>query len=197
MHTATGIKVHKTQILSSRGKKMKKQIVFITVMLLIALSCTPSKEVVIMKEFTGDGVAVVNFSIQGSYVEPGIGKNAADRLTDALFLKKNIRVVDRSKVNDVLIDMDIKTPETLSKEQVTSMGQKLNAGYIILGRIIQTTDKEFMTSKNEMGLYISFRIISTSDSDVVGMASYKTTYKKDLFKELDYAMIKLAEEMDL
>lgn len=176
---------------------MKSKTLICAVVILTIVSCNPSKEVVIMKEFTGDGVAVVNFATQGSFIEAGIGKNAADRLTDALFLKKNIRVVDRSKVNNALIDMEIKTPEALSVEQLKSMGQKLNAGYIILGRIVQTTDKEFMTSKNEMGLYITFRIISTSDSDVVGMGSYKTTYKKDLFREIDLAMLKLAEEMDL
>ncbi len=176
---------------------MKSQILFYAVVLITIVSCNPTKEVVIMKEFTGDGVAVINFATQGSFIDLSIGKNAADRLTDALFLKKNIRVVDRSKVNDALIDMEIKTPESLSNEQLKSMGQRLNANYLILGRIVQTTDKEFMTSKNDLGLYITFRIISVADSDVVGMGSYKTTYKKDLFKELDHAMLKLAEEMDL
>ncbi|MBE0539118.1 MAG: hypothetical protein IH620_05350 [Ignavibacterium sp.] len=176
---------------------MKTQIIIYALLVLLIVSCSQSKDVVVMKEFTGDGVAVINFSVQGSMVENGIGKNAADRLTDALFLKKNLRVIDRSKVNDALVDMDIKTSEALSKEQLASLGQKLNARYIVLGRIVQTTDKEFMTSKNDMGLYISFRIVSTENSDVVGMATYKTTYKEDLFKEIDIAMNQLAEEMDL
>jgi hypothetical protein len=176
---------------------MKTQIIIYALLVLLIASCSPSKDVVVMKEFTGDGIAVINFSVQGSMIENGIGKNAADRLTDALFLKKNLRVIDRSKVNDALVDMDIKTSEALSKEQLASLGQKLNAHYIVLGRIVQTTDKEFMTSKNDMGLYISFRIVSTDNSDVVGMATYKITYKEDLFKEIDIAMNKLAEEMDL
>lgn len=176
---------------------MKYQITIYVLFVLLIASCSPSKEAVVMKEFTGDGVAVINFSVQGSMIENGIGKSAADRLTDALFLKKNLRVIDRSKVNDALIDMDIKTPETLSKEQLTNLGQRLNAHYVVLGRIVQTTDKEFMTAKNNMGLYISFRIVSTDNSDVVGMATYKTTYKEDLFREIDLAMTQLAEEMEL
>lgn len=176
---------------------MKTQIIIYTLLVLLIVSCSPSKEAVVMKEFNGDGVAVINFSVQGSFIENGIGKNAADRLTDALFLKKNLRVVDRSKVNDALVDMDIRTSEALSKEQLATIGQRLNANYLILGRIVQTTDKDFVTSDSKMGLYISFRIVSTDNSDVVGMATYKTNYKEDLFKEIDMAMTQLAEEMEL
>lgn len=175
---------------------MKTQIVIFAVLVLM-MGCSPSKDVMILKEFNGDGVAVINFSTQGSFIEPGIGKNAADRLTDAFFLKKNLRVIDRSKINDALIDMEIKTPETLSKEQLLKIGQRLNANYVVLGRIIQTSESNLISTTNDMGLYISFRIISTANSDVVGMASYNTTYKTDLFKELDQAMIKLAEEIEL
>ena len=106
-------------------------------------------------------------------------------------------MIDRSKVNDALIDMEIKSPEALSSEQITSLGQRLNANFILLGRIVQTTEKEFLTTKNDMSLYISFRIVSTNNSEVVGIATYKTTYKEDLFKEIDIAMNHLAEEMDL
>ena len=176
---------------------MKYQIIIYALLVLLIASCSQSKDVVVMKEFTGDGIAVINFSVQGSMVENGIGKNAADRLTDALFLKKNLRVIDRSKVNDALIDMEIKSPEALSSEQITSLGQRLNANFILLGRIVQTTEKEFLTTKNDMSLYISFRIVSTNNSEVVGIATYKTTYKEDLFKEIDIAMNHLAEEMDL
>lgn len=176
---------------------MKYQLLIYTIIVLIITSCSSSKDAVVMKEFNGDGVAVVNFSVQGSFIDDGIGKNAADRLTDALFLIKNLRVVDRSKVNDALIDMGIKTSEALSKEQLDNLGQRLNAHYIVLGRIIQTTDKEFMTSKNDMGLYISFRIVSTENSNVVGIATYKTDYKEDLFKEIDKAMNQMAEALDI
>lgn len=176
---------------------MKYQIIIYALLVLLVAGCSQSKDVVVMKEFTGDGIAVINFSVQGSMVENGIGKNAADRLTDALFLKKNLRVIDRSKVNDALIDMDIKTSEALSNEQIASLGQRLNANFILLGRIVQTTEKEFLTTKNDMSLYISFRIVSTNNSEVVGIATYKTTYKEDLFKEIDIAMNHLAEEMDL
>lgn len=162
---------------------------------LIILSCSTSKEAVVMKEFTGDGVAVINFSVQGSSISTGIGKNAADRLTDALFLKKNLRVIDRSKVNDALVDMEIKTSEALSKEQLANIGQRLNANYLILGRIVQSSDSDFLASDNKMGLYITFRIVATSNSDIVGMATYKTDYKDDLFKEIDIAMNQLAEEL--
>ncbi len=175
---------------------MKTQIVIFTVLVLM-IGCSPSKDVMILKEFNGDGIAVINFSTQGSFMESSIGKNAADRLTDAFFLKTNLRVIDRSKINDALIDMEIKTPETLSKEQLLKIGQRLNANYVVLGRIIQTSESNLISTTSDMGLYISFRIISTANSDVVGMASYNTTYKTDLFKELDQAMIKLAEEIEL
>ena len=173
-----------------------RQIIYVFIIILIT-GCSSSKDAVVMKEFNGDGVAIINFSVQGSMIENGIGKNAADRLTDALFLKKNIRVIDRSKVNDALIDMDIKTSEALSKEQLINLGQKLNAHYMVLGRIVQTTDKEFITSKNDMGLYVTFRIVSTDNSEVVGIVSYRTEYKKDLFKEIDLAMNQMAEELDI
>ncbi|QQS36972.1 MAG: hypothetical protein IPM56_03175 [Ignavibacteriales bacterium] len=175
---------------------MKYEITIFLILVFIT-GCTPTKEVMILKEFNGDGVAVINFSTQGSFVESSIGKNAADRLTDAFFLKRNLRVIDRSKINDVLIDMEIKTPETLSKEQLLKIGQRLNANYVVLGRIIQTSESNLISTTSYMGLYISFRIISTANSDVVGMASYSTTYKSDLFKEIDQAMIKLAEEIEL
>lgn len=174
---------------------MKYNFILLGLAILMITACSTTKEAVVMKEFTGDGVAVINFSVQGASISSSIGKNAADRLTDALFLKKNLRIIDRSKVNDALVDMEIKTPETLSKEQLFTIGQRLKANYLILGRIVQTSDKDFLTSTSDMGLYISFRIVSTDNSDVVGMATYKTSYKDDLFKEIDIAMNKLAEEL--
>lgn len=176
---------------------MKFFIKILIFFILLINGCYIQKEVVLLKEFNGDGIAVLNFSVTGSFIESKIGKHAADRLTDALFMKNNLRIIDRSQVNNVLIEMDINSPETLSKEELNILGKKLNANYIILGRIVQTNDKEFITSKSKMGLFISFRIISILDLEVVGMASYKTRYKENLFKEIDKAMIELSKKMNL
>ncbi len=178
---------------------LKTKLYFLLIALLILLpGCfllytTP--EVLIKADFNGDGIAVLNFTRQSSSTVSDLGKIAADKLTDALFLERKFNVIDRAVVNDVLISMDIKTTELLSVEQIQSLGEKLGANYLIVGRIQYFTPKEFLEADAEKELYVSFRILSVISGEVIGIGTHKSTFNEDLMDELSAAMYSLVRRM--
>lgn len=157
------------------------------------VSTTP--EVLIKTEFTGDGIAVLNFTRQSSSSISDLGKLAADKLTDALFLEGKYKVIDRSVVNEALISLDIKTTELLSREDILRLGEITNANYLVLGRVQYFTKQEFLYAGADKELYISFRIIAVSTGEVVGIGTYKSTFQENLIEELNSAIYYLVRRM--
>ncbi len=157
------------------------------------ISTTP--DVLIKKDFSGEGIAVLNFSSQGNYLSSNIGKLAADKLTDALFVEGKFSVVDRANVNDAQASLEIKSPELVSADDIQKLGLKLKANYIVLGRVQQVSDAEFMNMDAKKELYISFRIISVKDCEVVGVATYSCKYEDNIVKEVEEMMYKIVHKI--
>jgi len=171
------------------------KIFFVLTFTIITIGCSSGPDVLIHKDFDGDGIAVMNFETKGSFPEPNVGETTADKLTEALFLNGNYRVIDRSTVNNYQIQLGIKSTEIISPDELKKIGYSINASYIILGKIERVSDREFMTSDTESQLYISFRIISSSDSEVIGMATYNLQYSKNVIPEIDAAIKQMVNRM--
>lgn len=176
----------------------KKNIFFILLLTFITKGCTLfsiAPDVLLKKEFTGESVAVLNFTKQGSYLPSDAGKIAADKLTDAMFLIGKFSVIDRSKVNEAQVGFDIKTTEFLSADDIQKLGMKLKANFIVLGRIQHVSENEYLNMNTKKELYISFRIISVKDTEVIGVASYYDNYSSNFIEKVDDMMRKIIKGM--
>lgn len=125
-------------------------------------------------------VAVLDFEQEGFISGGKLDQFAADELTTLLFLKKKARVVDRSQVTAVFADKGISS-SVMNIDQIRQLGQALNADYLILGKIIRFDEEMFdPENKEEVSIQITFRIISTEDGSVAGMANLKRSRKGEV-----------------
>jgi TolB-like protein len=153
-------------------------------------------DIAIKSSFDGDGIAVLNFSSEGSYQSDDIGKISADKLTDALFLEGKFNVIDRSNVNNAQASLQITNTEELSSDQIQKLGDKLKAKYIILGRIRKVSDSEYFDPDAASKLYVSIRIISVKNSEVVGIASYSSSCSSNEINVIQEIMNKIVDNME-
>jgi curli biogenesis system outer membrane secretion channel CsgG len=163
-------------------------VIFISIALNSCYLISTSPSILIKKDFDGDGIAVLGFSKYGSFLSDNIGRIAADKLTDALFLDGKFNVIDRSKVNQTQAEMEIASPESLSADQIQKLGLKLKANYIVLGRIQCSSNSEYIDDGSDKQLFISFRIISVLNSEVIGMATYKISSNDEITNALNNSM---------
>jgi TolB-like protein len=155
---------------------------------------TSSPDISIKKEFDGNGIAVLNFSKIGP-VSGEICKIAADKLTDDFYLISKFNVIDRSKVNEAQINLEITNSELLSSEQIQKLGRKLKANYLVLGRVHCITSENFMESENNNQLNVSFRIISVANQEIIGIAYYSCEYEDNMVEKLQSMLSKIASKI--
>jgi curli biogenesis system outer membrane secretion channel CsgG len=174
------------------------QVLFAIFISLIINSCyliSAPPNVLIKKDFDGNGIAVLGFSKFGSYLSSDIGKVAADKLTDALFLDGKFNVIDRSKVNEGQAELEIASSESLSADQIQKLGLRLKANYLVLGRIQCISSSDYIDTDSDKELYISIRIISVVNSEVIGMATYSITSNTEVTDELNNSMSKIVKKI--
>ncbi|MFO7445915.1 MAG: CsgG/HfaB family protein [Ignavibacteriaceae bacterium] len=179
---------------------------FYTIIILLSLvfcSCSyisgvfsKKPDVLIKKDFNGEGIAVLTFSRYGHSLPSDIGRTAADKLTDALFLVNKFNVIDRSKINDAQAEVDITNTEFLSGDKIQQIGLKLKASYLILGRIDLLSEKEYLSIEAKQELGISFRIISVADTEVLGVANYHRDIDDNIPEEMDYMISQIVIEIN-
>lgn len=178
--------------------KTKSTIILVTIFTLIIIGCyviSSSPDILIKKDFNGDGVAVLNFSTQGNFMSLGTGKIAADKLTDAMFLIGKFNVIDRSNVNKTQNSLEIKSTEFLSADDIQKLGLKLRANYLVLGIVQQVGGDTYVDSDSKKELYISFRIISVLNSDVVGLGRYSSNYYNNIIEKIETMMNEIVTKM--
>ncbi|MBN2571428.1 MAG: hypothetical protein JXA68_04815 [Ignavibacteriales bacterium] len=152
-------------------------------------------ELLIKKDFEGKNIAVVNFFTQGSFSTSNLGKIAADKLTDFLFLITQFDVVERAKINDALTELKINNTENLSDEQIRQLGSRVGAKYLVLGRILQFNEGEFLSSNSDKVINLSYRIISVETTEVVGIASMSCEYTTNTMERIEYMLNETVEEI--
>lgn len=156
---------------------------FLFIVLLFAGGCAPINkfftkppEIFIKENIDINEIAVLTFSKQGAFLPPNIERFAADKLTDALFIKGRYSVIDRSKVNAAQFALGLNSPDNLSTDQIQMLGLKLKANYLALGRIQEYSGADYINSGEDKKLAISIRIISVLNSSTVGTINTTCTY---------------------
>jgi hypothetical protein len=152
-------------------------------------------DVLIKKEFNGEGIAVLTFGRSGMFISPDIGNLTADRLADELFLSGKYEIIDRSKVNAAQAELEISNPNSFSQDKIHQLGLKLKANYLILGRISSNPTSEYFELDKDKKMNISFRIISVLNTDVVGIVDYTRETTGIISIELDSMIKKIVQTM--
>ena len=181
---------------------MKKLIFVLTFIFFLYSGCSfisglfcKKPEVLLKKDFSGERIAVLTFARNGSFISSDIGKSAADKLTNALFLSGKYEIIDRSKVNIAQSELEILNTDILSHDKIQQLGLKLKANYLILGRISSNPTSEYFDLGVEKKIGISFRIISVLNTEVVGLVDYTTETNKNISDELDSMINKIVNAM--
>jgi TolB-like protein len=117
-------------------------------------------------------VAVLDFEYNGRLLTKKIAMDAADNLTADLFVKKGIRIVDRSIVKQCLQKYEKLIQGRYSQEEIKNIGKELNAKYVILGSIqsFGSMEEYHESSKNKVN--ITIRILNASTSEVMGIVKH-------------------------
>jgi hypothetical protein len=125
-------------------------------------------------------VAVMNFEYAGNFLSSQIALQAADNLTSEIFIKKDIRVIDRSLVRDVLKKYEKSKPVRLSKEEIKKIGQELSADYLILGSIQSIGSIDDYYDSRDYNIEITLRIVDSASSKVVGIIRHRLEDDADI-----------------
>lgn len=141
-------------------------------------------------------IAVLNFTRSGSFLSKSTESIAADKLSDALFLKGKFDIIDRAKVNAAQADLLLISTESINSDDIQKLGLKLKASYLIFGRLHDNSGLESITDPEKMKmLNISFRIVSVLNSETIGVINYSTSYKGNVNNIIEEMMNKIVTEM--
>jgi len=152
-------------------------------------------DIVLRPDFNGDGIAVLTFSAQGSYLRSDAGIIAADRFSEEMFLQRRFNVIDRARVNRIALDLEIKSGENLSNEQIREVGRRLDANYIAVGKLFQETEPFQFIDDIDKTLTVSIRLMDTETAEMVGVARYTVSYKDEYHNTIKMMMNRIARRM--
>ncbi|MDP4196300.1 MAG: CsgG/HfaB family protein [Bacteroidota bacterium] len=154
-------------------------------------------EILLKTEFDkSTSVAVLDFSKHGSSISSNMGRLAADKLSEKMFLSDSFKTVERSRVNEAVSFLAIKSTEELSADDIQKLGLRLKANYLVLGNITNNSQTDYLTDKTISSLLINFRIISVLNSDVVGVINYSADYDGSLNDKMDDMMNKIVKKLN-
>ncbi|MFZ1288479.1 MAG: hypothetical protein WAR79_00190 [Melioribacteraceae bacterium] len=166
---------------------MKKLFVLLSSLLFIIMfqNCSifssfniESPDIKLTERIDSVNIAVMPFSKQGPFLPSFSGSLFAEKLSDELFLAKDYFIVDKSKIKEAFIELEIKNPTNLTFSEINKLGSRLNAKYIITGRIQQYSNTELIGMEAEYKINVACRIISTDTGEVVGIITMLGKSKK-------------------
>ena len=151
-----------------------KKILFIIIPILIIASCYKRYS---NNEFNNDfnikdstiAIAVLNFEYSGPFISAKHSKLIADLITSELFIEKQINVIDRSLVKNVLTKYENSKSGRFSREDIQNIGNELKATYIALGNL---NSLDLIEDYYETGLRrinITIRVLASETGNVVGI----------------------------
>lgn len=131
-------------------------------------SLSPDISFNLSPKFDGDGVAVLPFAVYGA-ISPHIRISAADRLSDALYIFDNYKIIDRSVVNEALQKHKMNSLMMLSERQINELGSDLKCKYLIVGKIESFSNQDIIDDNSPSNIYLTLRIISTKSAQILGI----------------------------
>lgn len=142
-------------------------------------------------------IAVLDFEQEG-FVEGGkLGVFAADELTSALFIRKKVDVVDRSQIKAKIMEKGLH-PNVMDNKAIQELGRILNADCLILGKITEMSGIDIgLEEEQKHRIQITFRLISTSSGEVIGMVSQEVAKKGEARQIVGKMLHNMAKKVKL
>ncbi|NIR65873.1 MAG: hypothetical protein GWO08_14850 [Gammaproteobacteria bacterium] len=123
-------------------------------------------------------VVVLPFTTRGPNVSNRTGYIAADKLTSFLFVKKKMRVVDRSLVNHTLNRKSIDNVYFLSQQELVEIADTLNASVVVLGLLEnRTLQQDMFASQNIITVTLRFLAGDSGETLQIVYETQKTDLK--------------------
>jgi TolB-like protein len=135
--------------------KMKKIIIFVTLILMATLAFTQQKMVAVSTFANGRGVSVESANTITNLV---IGRLADNSM---------VRVVDRASFDKILAEMKFQQSDWSNSEKTAALGKATNADYIIRGEIDILDDLIIVTAR--MIDILTAKVVASSDIDMERM----------------------------
>jgi hypothetical protein len=146
---------------------------------------------------TGQKIAVLDFEQEGNFGSSKFSVFSADEMTTALYIKRNLKVIDRAHIRAVIADKNI-SPTKLTNQQLHDLGEVIGAELIVLGKIVFLQDGTIVPGGNEKNsVEITIRILSSTDGSVVGMVQRRFKKKGNMETLIRDSVWKMAGEIEL
>jgi hypothetical protein len=121
-------------------------------------------------------IAVANFEPIGKNY-PGVGEYFADKISGEIRKKSDeIKIIDRSKLNTLLEELDLLATGILSKQSAIEKGKLLGINAVITGRY-KLIDNWIRSDK----LYVSYKVIDLEAGEMI----YADEVSSQIFPELE------------
>ncbi|MBU0475262.1 MAG: CsgG/HfaB family protein [Bacteroidetes bacterium] len=181
---------------------MKKHLFFLSLLLVLLLSnCSSIKtidivdsEINLTEDIDSTKIVILPFEIQGSSLPKYTSVLIADKLSNRLFLTKHFSIVEKLRVDEVLHDLDIDDPININYSEIKSIGSKLNANYIVVGKLLKYASSEFISPKSKQNINLTFRILSVKTGEIIGLANINCNYKNyNIVDVIDTIVNEIAE----
>lgn len=156
---------------------------FYLVFIVLLYACMPQKtstERLMTPEETDSTFAILNFDYDGFQLSSKIANNAADKITAEFYLKRQMKMIDRSLVRAAHKKYDVLSNKSLSADMIRQLAAELNADYLILGSLISESGViDDFEDKQMVTIGITLRILNGKTAELEGMLNQTMTgYQK-------------------
>lgn len=144
-------------------------------------------------------IAIITFNVKGAYLAKNIGDKTANQLSNELFSKLDVEVIDRSIVREGEKHFNVRKAEFLNEESISKISDYLNCHYLIIGEIIQSSSKELLNNEFGKNLYFSFRILDSQTTEILGVYKVSCEFESgidEVITKLIGDFIKEYEELE-
>ena len=115
-------------------------------------------------------------------------------MTTLIYVEKKIPVIDRSRVNFILKELEIENPYFLSRNDLTTIADSLGANVIILGMMNRETESPD-PEKSVNYLNITLRFLDAESGEVIGIIYEKDTTGEPPFKVIPVMLENIVRQL--
>lgn len=112
-----------------------------------------------------------------------------------MFLSGSLKTIERSRVNEAVKYLSIRTLDELSQDDLQKLGMRLKADYIVLGNITSSRQNDLPGDKVNSSISVSIRIISVLNSDIVGVINYSEGYDGSIHDKMEEVISRVVNKL--
>ncbi len=154
-----------------------------------------SPDITITEKFDSTSVAIFSFEKSGRFEQNNIGLIAADIFSNSMFLTGDYNIVDRTYINDLFIQKNLRSTLNFDKEELGKLGLELGANYIVLGKIIKTENPDFFSDDQSSTFWLEIRVINTQNKSIAAIAQCRDNFKCNEIEAISILANRIVKEL--